>query len=497
MHQNGRRGHLKLCCGMVGPRLVRASARGQMESVSGKLGKNKSWWGPVLAGLAGVALALTAAQVLVVPARAQSGSQSAPTDAQKPAQSQDIPDAPSAVQPPTPPPPERLDKPPVNPPDADKTSDKAPSKVRKPDDFGQAGTGTEPPPPPMPPVETLPFGSPVGVAKRPQPSSKADLLTFMVHVNSVQVPVMVKDKEGRRVDGLRPNDFTVLENGKPQKLSYFTTDPFELSVAVVIDTGMPDVAVQKINQTFSALVEAFSAYDEVALYTYSSTVSQVSDYQTAGPRLTSVLNQMKTETGHNNGVAVLNGPMASGPIVNGIPVGSPSVPVNTPPREAHVLNDAILRAAFDLSKRDRTRRKVIFVISDGRELGSQASFRDVLRVLLAQGIQVKAAVVEGSAIPGYDKLEKFHLPLQGYSDLLPRYTKLTGGGDIYTGFSRSTIEDAYAEITSDVRNQYTLGYLTRATVSEKCNDLEVRIDHPGLKIYARDRVCPAAQPRFQ
>jgi VWFA-related protein len=470
-----------------------------MESVSRKLGKNNGWWRLLSAGLAGMALTLAGAQVLSVPARAQSGSQSAPADAQKPAQSQDIPDAPSVVQPPTAPPPERLDKPPANPPDAEKTgnpsSSRPPAQAQKPDDFGQGGAEPQPPPH-MPPVETVPPGSTAGVSKA-QPSAKADLLTFMVHVNSVQVPVMVKDREGRRVDGLSPADFTVLENGKPQKLSYFTTDPFELSVAVVIDTGMPDVAVQKINQTFSALVEAFSAYDEVALYTYSSTVSQVSTYQTTGPRLTAVLNQMKTETGHENGVAVLSGPMASGPIVNGIPVGSPSVPVNTPPREAHVLNDAILRAAIDLSKRDKTRRKVIFVISDGREMGSQASFRDVLRVLLAQGIQVKAAVVEGSAIPGYNKLEKFHLPLQGYSDLLPKYTAATGGGQIYTGFSRSTIENAYADITSDVRNQYTLGYLTRATVSERCNDLEVKIDHPGLKIYARDRVCPAAQPRSQ
>ena len=464
-----------------------------MESVSRKLGENKGWRKLLFAGLAGMALTVAGAQILA--AQTQSGSQSAPADAQKPAQSQDIPDAPSVVQPPTPPPPERLDKPPATTPDADKTGDKAPAQAHKPDDFGEAGAEPQPPPH-MPPVETLPPGSTAGVSTT-QPSSKADLLTFMVHVNSVQIPVMVKDKEGRRVDGLRPADFTVLENGKPQKLSYFTTDPFELSVAVVLDTGMPDVAVQKINQTFSALVEAFSAYDEVALYTYSSTVSQVSDYQGTGPRLTAVLNQMKTETGHENGVAVLTGPMASGPIVNGIPVGSPSVPVNTPPREAHVLNDAILRAALDLSKRERTRRKVIFVISDGREMGSQASFRDVLRVLLAQGIQVKAAVVEGSAIPGYNKLEKFHLPLQGYSDLLPKYTAASGGGQVYTGFSRSTIENAYADITSDVRNQYTLGYLTRATVSEKCNDLEVKIDHPGLKIYARDRVCPAAQPRSQ
>jgi VWFA-related protein len=466
-----------------------------MESVSRKLRENESWRRLLFAGLAGMALTVAGAQVLAIQAQAQSGSQSAPADAQKPAQSQDIPDAPSVVQPPAPPPPERLDKPPVTPPDAGTPGDKAPAQARKPDDFGEAGPEPQPPPH-MPPVETLPPGTTAGVSAT-QPSAKADLLKFSIRVNSVTIPVMVKDKEGRRVDGLRPKDFTVLENGKPQQLSYFTTDPFELSVAVVLDLGMPDVAVQKINQTFSALVEAFSAYDEVALYTYSSTVSQVSSYQGTGPKLTAVLNQMKTETGHENGVAVLSGPLASGPVVNGIPVGYPNNPVSTPPRESHVLNDAILRAALDLSKRDRTRRKVIFVISDGREMGSQASFRDVLRVLLAQGIQVKAAVVEGSAIPGYNKLEKFHIPLQGYSDLLPKYTAASGGGQVYTGFSRSTIENAYADITSDVRNQYTLGYLTRATVSERCNDLEVKIDHPGLKIYARGKVCPAAQPRSQ
>ncbi len=88
---------------------------------------------------------------------------------------------------------------------------------------------------------------------------------------------MVKDANGRRVDGLLPKDFIVKENGKPQNLTYFTSDPFELSVAVVIDTGLTDVALQNVNQTYSALVGAFSPYDEVALYTYSSTVSQVTD----------------------------------------------------------------------------------------------------------------------------------------------------------------------------------------------------------------------------
>ena len=158
-----------------------------MESVSRKLCKNGGWWKLLSAGMVGTALTLAGVQILALPARAQSGNQSAPADAQKPAQSQDIPDAPSVVQPPTAPPPERLDKPPANPPDTDKSgnpsSSQPPARAQKPDDFGHAGAEPQPPPH-MPPVETVPPGSNAAVSKA-QPSTKADLLTFMVHVNSV------------------------------------------------------------------------------------------------------------------------------------------------------------------------------------------------------------------------------------------------------------------------------------------------------------------------
>jgi len=259
-------------------------------------------------------------------------------------------------------------------------------------------------------------------------------------------------------------------------------------VAVVIDTGMPDVAVQKINQTFSALVEAFSAYDEVALYTYSSTVSQVTDFTGKAAKLTAALNQMKLVRGNNNGPPILDGPLAMGPMVNGYPVGGPPVqPVNTPPREAHVLNDALLRAALDLSKRERTRRKVIFVISNGRELGSKASYRDVLHLLETQGIQVKAVVVGSGALPLYRQLDKLHLKDQGYSNILPKYSTATGGGQVFSELSRNAMEEAYAQITSEARNQYTLGYIPKAVAgSSAYRSIEVLVDKKGLKIYAKD-----------
>ena len=247
--------------------------------------------------------------------------------------------------------------------------------------------------------------------------------------NFVQIPVMVKDADGRRVDGLLPKDFTVYENDKKQNLTYFTSDPFLLSVAILLDTGMADVALQKINQTYSALVGAFSPYDEVALYTYSSTVSQVTGFTGRPEKLTAVLNEMKLVRGRNSGPPVMDGPFSGGPTVNGAPVGGPTIqPVNTPPREYHVLNDAILRAAVDLGKRDRTRRKIIFVISDGRDMGSQASYRDVLKVLESRDIQVKAVTVDTGALPLFRQAEKIHIPLQGRNNILPKYVVATGGG---------------------------------------------------------------------
>jgi len=421
--------------------------------------------------------------------QAQSGaSPNQSQSAEKLKPPQDIPDAPSAVQPPPPP------KPAFPVPDAAADAegkDTAPAQAAGGDAAKQPKEEKQPPPP-MPPIETIPPGS----GPKNQVDSKDELYKLVVKVHFVQVPVTVKFTDGRPVDGLGPKDFTVLEDGKKQTLSFFTSDPFQLSVAVLLDIGMADVAVQKVNQTYSALVGAFSPYDEVALYTYSSTVSQVTDFTGRSEKLTAELNQIKLVRGHANGPPVLGGPLAGGPTVNGAPVGGPTIaPVSTPPREAHVLNDAILRAALDLSKRPRTRRKVIFVISDGRDLGSKASYSDVLKLLETQGIQVKAVVVDSGALPLFRQVEKLHLPGQGHSDILPKYCSATGGGQVSFELSRNSIEEAYAQITSEARNQYTLGYTPKTGATKAYRSIEVLVDKKGLKIYAKDGyyAIPSAQ----
>ena len=171
----------------------------------------------------------------------QSSNQSSdqPQGQTKPAQS-DLPDAPT-VQP------APANTAPVPPPRPAEETKPAPVArdpwTNQPIPPPSTGTATQPAdetsaPPSMPPVRTVPPGS----AKKP--SAQEQIYTYVVHTNFVQVPVTVKDNQGRTVDGLLSTDFSVKEkpantkgDGVLQKLTFFTADPFALSVAVVLDLG--------------------------------------------------------------------------------------------------------------------------------------------------------------------------------------------------------------------------------------------------------------------
>jgi len=412
---------------------------------------------------------------------------------------EDIPDAPSATRPIPPPPP-----PSPRPGAQDATPDPAPDESSSVPDSKPVPTSSERPrdttdqpaePPKMPPVVTVPQGS----VPRDMETHE-DLFKISTSVNLVLVPVSVKDGNGKLVSGLLPKDFSVLESGQRQALKFFTSDAFSLSAAVIFDLGMPDIGVKRVQETLPALQGAFSQFDEASIYTYSSTVSQVADFGSVGQRLTATLNQIKMYNGANNGPPVTSGPLGpQGPIINGRPIDSPVTPVSTPPKQARVINDAILQAARDLSRRDRTRRKIIFVISDGRERGSIASYADTLKVLLTQNIIVYAVGVDGAALPGYGKLQKIHLPSLGldkigfepigYGNILSRYVGATGGGTVYAESARAGIEQAYRRAIGDARNQYTLGYTPKSGIGGY-RQIEVRVRRPDVKVYAKDGYYP-------
>ena len=346
-------------------------------------------------------------------------------------------------------------------------------------------------PPPSSEVKTVPSGSPT----KGQSSGHDELeSTIRVNVNFVLGPVTVKDDSGRPIYGLTKDDFSIREDGDRKAIRFFTSDPFPISAAVVIDIAMPQVEFRKVNDTLSALSGSFSEFDELSIYTYSNTVRQQQDFAAAISKVTdATLRRIKSVRGSEGGVSMNQGPMAAGPTINNRPA-DPGMPYpatqNTRTMQpSQVLNDAILRAAIDLSKRPRDRRKVIFVVSEGREDGSTASYSDVLKVLLSNEVQVYAVATGSAAMPAYGTLNKIRLPRQGYGNILPKYASATGG-DVLTEFTKDSIERAYATLTQEARNQYTIGYNSSPSQSGSYRSIEVVVAHPNVKVFARDGYYP-------
>jgi len=350
---------------------------------------------------------------------------------------------------------------------------------------------TEQPAPPRPAITTLAPGQ--------QPSGEAapreHLFTLSKELNFVQVPVTVKDDAGHLVNGLLSRNFSVLENGAQQNITFFTSDPFPISAALIIDVNLPNTALDRIKETFSALTGAFSEFDELAVYTYGNTVRSQQDFLGAlSDKTAATLRSVRKIEGQPSGPAVTDNPMTSGPSVNGRQFPDTGLSVSSMDNRAYpesaVLNDAVLQASVDLGHRDPTRRRIVFIISDGREKGSNASYDDVKKVLLTNNITLFAVGADTAAIPVYEKLARVRLPRQGYGNILPKYASATGG-EVLAEFSRSAIEDAYSRLAEQARNQYTLGYYSNAPKNSLAyRSIDVRVNRPKLKIYARDGYYP-------
>jgi VWFA-related protein len=326
------------------------------------------------------------------------------------------------------------------------------------------------------------------------------LATFRTTINYVVVPVTVLDKKHQQVAGLTWRDFRLYENNQRQRLSFFSADAVPLSVALVIDQSLTRDVMSKVNNSLSAIQGGFTAADEIAVFTYADGVNQPTDFTAAlSARVPAVLQASKKQ-GEYMGAPINSGPLASGPTINGRVVDPNLSPQrnNTGflviPKEIHTLNDAILAAGKSLSTRPKEFRRIVYVISDGKEAQSKAKFKEVVRYLQANNIGVYGTLVGDSATWGLGYLDKFKLPLLPLSpdNILPRYTDATGG-HLYSEFSENGIQRSFAEIASLARTQYTLGYNSHLpAIDGKYRTIDVRVLRPNLDVIAKKGYYPTA-----
>ena len=339
----------------------------------------------------------------------------------------------------------------------------------------------------------------------PEAGKYADTITTLkLRVNYVEIPFTVKDNKGRLVPGIQPREIHVYENNVRQHMQVFTVDPFPLTVAVVIDQSLPFEVMGRVNTALSNLPNAFAAYDDVSVFTYNNGPRQQTDFTGgASPRLAAVIERSKT-TGREQrdistvpaGIDINNGAQHNlTPLDGSHNVGSP-IGVDQVEREVHTLNDAILAAAEAVAKEARGqpgRRRIVYVISDGKEYGSKAKQKQVIKYLQENKIQVYATVVGDSSLAGLGFISHLRLPLMMKDNILRGYTNATGG-ECYADYRTKSISESFAKITEEERTQYTVGYNTREPfVDGKFRKVDVRVLRPNLEIIAKDGYYPSAE----
>jgi VWFA-related protein len=259
----------------------------------------------------------------------------------------------------------------------------------------------------------------------------------------------------------------------------------------------------KVNDSLGAIQGALTPYDEVAVFTYNNGAQNRSNGFTGAQstRVPYVLAMTKA-AGSEMLVPINTGPFAGCSVTKNGSCVDPNVQQGrstgnstfvTIPKEIHTLNDGILAAAKELSTRPKGRRRIIYVVSDGKENGSKASYRDVLRYLQTNQIAVYGTLVGDSARWGEGYLSRVHLPFTMYDNLLAKYTMATGGTlDAERG--TNGIERSYTKIAEEARNQYTLGYLShQPVIDSRFRKIEVRVNRPNVEVVAKTGYYPSGE----
>jgi Ca-activated chloride channel family protein len=237
--------------------------------------------------------------------------------------------------------------------------------------------------------------------------------SIRVDVKLVNVFVTVTDEHGGPVGNLSKQNFELLEDGQPQKISVFDKESeLPLSIVLDIDTSLStrkDLALElasarRFARTILRPVDALSVYD------FSETVNQDVPF-------TPDLRVIDRGIGHLHTGA------------------------------ATALYDAIFLGAQSLE--DRQGRKVMVVITDGGDTVSQITYQEAVRAAQeAEAIVYSIIDVPIEASAGRDT---------GGEHALMQLSQDTGGKYYYAS-SLADLDQAFRSISDELRTQYLLAY---------------------------------------
>lgn len=168
-----------------------------------------------------------------------------------------------------------------------------------------------------------------------------------VDVAMVNIPVIVSDKYGRSILGLNIDDFSLFENGKPQKIEYLSTQDTPLNIVLLLDTSRSaQEIINKIKDAAGKFVQQLQPTDRCMIISFADTVLVESEFTSKQIRLDRAIKNLKMSE-----------------------------------KPGTLLQDAIF-ATVDKELAKVKGRKAIILLTDGKDAGSSTPKRDLLHRLV-------------------------------------------------------------------------------------------------------------------
>jgi len=308
-------------------------------------------------------------------------------------------------------------------------------------------------------MRTLAFAAALALAVPALPErrqSQAQAPTIKTEVDLVNLFATVRDKNKRIVTDLKQDDFKVFEDGHEEKISFFAKEmQLPITLGLLLDTSGSEQfmlsAIQDAGGRF--LHRVLKKGDEAMIISFDTDVDLLADFTDDRSILDRAIRKARINTPGGGYIAGNPGPVPSGNMVG------------------TALYDAIYLACAD-KLNGEAGRKAIVIVTDAQDEGSRTRLEEAIEAAQRTDTVIHVLLVYD---PRYG----------GNSSVGHKLTEETGGRLIVVN-NEKKLEEAFDQISEELRSQYTLGYYPSNTARDgKFRKLRVETGNHEYKVLSR------------